>query len=117
MDHYKHPRHHGTLEDADIHVKDHNPMCGDVIEWYGTVADNTFATLRFNGEGCAISQATASLVADHYHDDDFDTIMDVDKDDILDLLGTRLTVSRVKCAMLGIKTLQQGIKDWNNADN
>ncbi len=113
LDHYRNPRNEGSLEDADVHEHDSNPNCGDVIDVYATVEGGVLKEIRFEGEGCAISQAAMSMISQEVKGKQVEEIQDIEKDRVLDLLGIELTPIRLKCALLGIKTLQKGLSEVN----
>ena len=107
LDHYKQPRNWGELEDPDYEFEDNNPLCGDVlkvqlkVDGSGVVED-----LRFSGAGCAISQASASLVSEEIRGMRVDDVVKMDRDAVLELLGIDISATRMKCAMLSLKVLK-----------
>jgi nitrogen fixation NifU-like protein len=110
LDHAKHPRHPGVLDPADVDYEDHNPLCGDRLHLTLRVdANNVVTDLAWDGEGCAISQATASMLGDELIGKTLDEVKQVSKEDIFDLVGIPLSMNRVKCALLSLKVLQIGI--------
>jgi nitrogen fixation protein NifU and related proteins len=111
LDHYEHPHHHGTLTSADISIADQNPSCGDRIYINIKLSpDHTrIEDIAFMGDGCVISQATTSLLMDAVVGMSLEDVERLDRQTVLDLLGVRLTPTRVKCAMLGLKVLQAGL--------
>ena len=114
LDHYENPRHHGELPDADISHEEHNPLCGDRIRIDVAVAeDHTRASdTRFSGDGCIISQAAASMLLEAAEGMTLEEIERLEPQFVLDLIGVPLTANRVKCALLGLKTLKTGVKQW-----
>ena len=116
LDHYKHPRHHGVLEPADISYEDDNPLCGDVIRVDLRVDENNCVVESgFSGQGCAISQASASILMEEIQGKTLDQIKKLSRDDILDMLGIELGPVRLKCAMLALKVLKvgaYGVQEW-----
>ena len=115
LDHYQNPHNTGDLPDAQIHSEDSNPLCGDKIHMDIKVADNVVSDVRFRGKGCAISQASASMLTDEIIGKSLDEIKKIDKQFILDMLGIPLGPSRIKCALLSLKVLKggaYGIKEW-----
>ncbi len=109
IEHYKHPSYRGKLDPHDIFFADSNPLCGDHIEIYlrldpeGRVAD-----ARFDGHGCAISQATADLLMESIIGKSLDEVKRLTRQDILDMLGIELGPVRLKCALLSLKVLKAG---------
>lgn len=116
LDHYKHPRHHGILDPADISYEDDNPLCGDVIRIDLRVDENNCVVESgFSGQGCAISQASASILMEEIQGKTLDQIKKLSRDDILGMLGIELGPVRLKCAMLALKVLKvgaYGVQEW-----
>ena len=115
LDHYQHPHNHGVLSEPDITFEDSNPLCGDKIRVDLKVKDNVVQQARFSGKGCAISQASASMLTDELIGKSLDDIKKIDKDFIFEMLGIPLSVSRVKCALLSLKVVKAGaygINEW-----
>lgn len=109
LDHYRHPRHKGHLEQADISHFDHNPFCGDEITLELKVEDGVVTDAAFDGRGCAISQASASMMTEEIIGKSLDELKSWSKDDILDLLGIEIGPVRLKCALLPLKALKAGV--------
>lgn len=110
LDHYRDPNNKGTIEDADIHFGDTNPSCGDEIEMYAVVdEDDAIVDVTFDGQGCAISQASASMLTEEVTGKTIDEVEAMETEDIKELLGIELSPMRVKCAVLGLKVLEGGI--------
>lgn len=115
LDHYRHPRHKGHLEDPDIQYHDHNPFCGDEIILELKIEDGRVVEAAFDGRGCAISQAAASMMTEEIIGKSLDELRLWSKDDILELLGIEIGPVRLKCALLPLKALKAGvwgIEDW-----
>lgn len=115
LDHYQHPRHHGTLEAPDITYKDANPLCGDELRMDFKIADGRIADVAFSGHGCSISQAAASMLCEHIAGKPLEDVKKVSRDDVLEMLGIELGPVRLKCALLALKTMKAGIyglKNW-----
>ena len=109
LDYYRHPRNHGTIKDADIVVRDSNPVCGDVVEIYIKVDEKKIKDIKFSGHGCAISQASTSMLTEMVDGKNLNEIKNMNKDQILQLLGIDLSPVRLKCALLGLKVLKIGV--------
>lgn len=109
LDHYKHPRHKGHLENPDIHFHDHNPFCGDEITIELKVENGRVIDAAFDGRGCAISQATASMLMEEIVGKSTEELKELDKQYILDLLGIEIGPVRLKCALLALKVLKAGV--------
>ena len=116
LDHYKHPRFKGELDPADISYQDDNPLCGDMIRIDLRVDDNNrVVECAFSGQGCAISQASASMLMEDIQGKSLEEIKEYSRDDILDMLGIELGPVRLKCAMLSLKVLKvgaYGVQEW-----
>lgn len=111
LDHYRHPHNTGRLENADISHRELNTSCGDDVRIYVKL-DNGGAIreIRFDGRGCAISQAAVSMLTDHVQGMAADEIMKLGQSDVTKLLGVPIGPMRSKCATLGLKTLQKGFE-------
>jgi nitrogen fixation NifU-like protein len=118
IDHYKNPHFRGRLDPHDIRFEDDNPLCGDHIEitlrldGEGRVADG-----RFDGRGCAISQASADLLLESVMGRPVEEIKKLTKQDVLDLLGIDLGPVRLKCALLSLKVLKAGVYGLGEASD
>lgn len=109
LDHYKNPHNYGTLEPADISYEDDNPLCGDRVRIDIRLDNhNRVSEVRFSGKGCAISQASASMLTDEIKGKTLEELRHFDKQDLLDLLGIPLSPARLKCALLALKVLKAG---------
>jgi len=106
LDHYKHPRNFGTLDPHDLDWHDHNPLCGDELGVHVRVEDGKVADLRFHGQGCAISQAAASIVSDELIGKTVDELPELSADWLIDLLGIDISPTRRKCALLSLKVMR-----------
>jgi nitrogen fixation protein NifU and related proteins len=114
LDHYENPRHRGTLEQADISHEESNPLCGDKIRVdVKLTEDHTgIAEIAFSGDGCIISQATASMLMEEVAGKSLADVQKLERQDVLDLVGVPLTTARVKCALLGLKVLKAGLYQY-----
>jgi nitrogen fixation protein NifU and related proteins len=109
IDLYENPLNKGTLGDADFSYEEDNPLCGDVIRIDVKLDEhNRITDARWSGQGCAISQASASLLTDDIKGKSLEEIKAYDKDQLLELLGIQLSMTRVKCALLSLKVLKAG---------
>jgi nitrogen fixation NifU-like protein len=110
IDRYKNPHFRGSLDPHDISFEDDNPLCGDHIRIDIRVnGDNHVSEVAFDGHGCAISQATADLLAESIVGKSLDDVKKITKQDVLDMLGIELGPVRLKCALLSLKVLKAGV--------
>lgn len=106
LDHYQHPRNCGILHGADTTTLE-NPSCGDSITLSLKIENNIITEIAFQGKGCAISQASASLLTEYVKEKSLESVDKMSKDDILNLLGVDLSPARLKCALLPLETLKK----------
>lgn len=119
LDHYRYPRNKGHLENPDVAYHDHNPFCGDEITLELKIKEGRVAEAAFDGRGCAISQAAASMMTEEIIGKSLEDLRRWSKDDILDLLGIEIGPVRLKCALLPLKALKAGvwgIDEWPHED-
>lgn len=109
LHHFKHPLHRGTLDGATSTAADSNPLCGDKIEIGVRVEDGKIADAMFSGEGCAISQASASMLLDEVIGKPVEDVEKLENQFVYDMLGVPLTTNRVKCALLGLVVLKKSL--------
>jgi nitrogen fixation NifU-like protein len=110
LDHYKNPRNYGELEDPTFSHVGENPMCGDEIKVDVSLQDDgeTIEYVSFVGDGCAISQASASLLSQELPGMSLDELAEMDRDDVTEMLGIEISPMRIKCAVLAEKVAQDG---------
>lgn len=107
LDHYKNPRNFGELDPHDREWLDHNPLCGDELGVHLVVDDDgTISDLRFHGQGCAISQASASIASEELIGRKIDEIGELSAEWLIDLLGIEISPTRRKCALLSLKVMR-----------
>jgi nitrogen fixation protein NifU and related proteins len=127
LDHYKNPRGHGVIEDADAEAEGLNPLCGDEITIYVSFADDgeTIEDVKFSGRGCAISQAATSMLVEMAKGRKAAELAQLPKDELLDEIGIPLTPIRLKCALLGLGVLKVALhrakgtplpEEWSGLD-
>jgi nitrogen fixation NifU-like protein len=118
IEHYKNPSHRGRLDPHDISFEDSNPLCGDHIVIDLRVDERgTITQARFDGHGCAISQASADLLIDSVIGKSVDEVKAMSKQDILDMLGIELGPVRLKCALLSLKVMKAGVYGLGEASD
>lgn len=107
LEHYKRPRNWGPMDDPDLEAQDNNPLCGDELKVMLKVdEDGTVTDIRFDGHGCAISQASASMASEEIVGKTVEEVIRLDRDFVLELLGIDISATRMKCAMLSLKVLK-----------
>jgi nitrogen fixation protein NifU and related proteins len=128
LDHYKNPRSHGLLEDADARAEGMNPLCGDEVTIslaFGEDGD-TIHDVMFEGRGCAISQAATSMLMEMVKGRSAEEVAAMPKEELLDEVGIPLNPIRLKCALLGLGTLKVALnrakgtplpEEWAGADD
>ncbi len=118
IEHYKNPSYRGRLDPHDYSFADSNPLCGDHIQIDLRVdAAGKVADARFDGHGCAISQASADLLIESIIGKPVDDVKKMTKQDILDMLGIDLGPVRLKCALLSLKVLKAGVYGLGEASD
>ncbi len=120
LDHYSQPRNWGILDPNDIDHEEHNPLCGDRLRLTMRVKDGKIAELGWDGDGCAISRAAASMLGETLVGKTLVEARAITKEDILELLGIELGPVRLKCALLSLKVLKigaYGLAGWNEGEN
>ena len=114
MEHYKYPQNRGHVHDATCETTQKNPMCGDVITMQLKIEGGSIKDIKFDGEMCAVSVASASVLTEEVLGKSLEDAKKVTKDELLDLLGVELTTSRIKCATLPLETLQNMIEGYDS---
>jgi nitrogen fixation NifU-like protein len=120
LDHYRSPRNFGHLDRVDASAEDLNPLCGDTITMELQVDDGKVSDVRFSGKGCAISQASASMLTEEIKGMKLEDVARLSKDVVLENVGIGISPTRMKCAMLGLRVLKSAaigeIAGWPDED-
>ncbi|HEX5504302.1 MAG TPA: iron-sulfur cluster assembly scaffold protein [Thermomicrobiales bacterium] len=109
LDHNREPRHHGRLDRPTISREESNPLCGDVIHMDLLIEDGRLVDARFEGRGCAVSQAAASMLLEEVVGRDIEAVKAFGRDDLFALIGVPLTPARMKCALLSLGVLRDAV--------
>lgn len=112
LGHYHSSPFRGSLEIHDFSSDTSNPSCGDTITFQGKIQSNTLIDIKFTGTGCVISQATASMLSSLCKDKPIEEIRHFDAHVVKSLLGINLGPTRLRCALLSLEALQQGINTY-----
>ena len=115
LEHYRRPHNFGPLDNPTVSKEGANPLCGDRITLQLGVKDGVVDQVAFTGRGCAISQASASLLTDEIKGKPLAEVKAFGADDLLDLLGIDISPARLKCAMLSHDTLRGALSDLDAA--
>lgn len=110
LDHYQHPRNKGVLAGATVSSALHNPSCGDSVSIEAIIADGRVLKLAFQGSGCVISQATASLLTEKLIGKTVSEVQALDAAFVQDLIGMTLGPTRLKCALLPLEAIKQAME-------
>jgi len=109
IDLYKNPLNQGELSEPTVTYRAHNPLCGDDISVDILIEDQTVADIKQRGVGCAISQASISLLSEEIKGKSVQEVMNIVPDDVVDLLGIELGPVRLKCALLGLEAIHEAL--------
>lgn len=116
LDLARYPHNHGTLDPNDASYEDTNPLCGDRVRIDLRIADQAVEDIRFSGRGCAISQASASLLTDMVKGQPLADVDGITNEDILDELGVDISPARIKCALLGLHVLRVAVDEYRRSN-
>lgn len=110
LDHFKNPHNKGIIKNPTAKAEEYNPLCGDKIKIYLKTDKNGVVTqAKFTGEGCAISQASASMLSEKLIGKTFTQIKKIKNKDIYKMLGIKINMGRIKCALLSLVTVKKAI--------
>jgi nitrogen fixation protein NifU and related proteins len=110
LEHYRNPHNKGVLDPHDLHFADSNPTCGDEMSMTIVISDDQIADVAFDGRGCAISQASASILTDELRGMTLEQVREMDPKAVLEALGVPIGPARLKCALLSYKVLQGAVR-------
>jgi nitrogen fixation NifU-like protein len=125
LDHYKNPRGHGVISEPDAQAEGQNPLCGDEVSIAVEFEGDTIADVKFQGRGCAISQAATSMLMDMVKGRTAQEVASMSRDELLEEVGIPLTPVRLKCALLGLGVLKVALhkgkgtplpEEWSGLD-
>jgi len=117
LDYYKHPRNKGKVSNPDIKFRELNPLCGDEIEVTIKLEGNKIKQILFEGKGCAISQAAASMMSEYLEGKKIEDANKFTKDEMLEMLGIPFSPARLRCALLGIRVMKEGVYAYLDRKN
>ena len=106
LDHYSNPHNYEVLEHPHAHAEDINPLCGDRIEIGLQIDDGRITAISFQGKGCVVSQASASILTDMVEGKSIQEVSNLSEDDLLDALGIPISPARSNCAFLSLHVLR-----------
>ncbi|MBI2669160.1 SUF system NifU family Fe-S cluster assembly protein [Candidatus Woesearchaeota archaeon] len=112
IDHYKNPHNKRKMDHCTFSRREFNPLCGDDVIMYVTIRNNFIGDAAFTGTGCAISQASVSLLTDQIKNKSLEEVKKMTRDDVVGMLGIPLSTVRLRCALLSLKALLKGIELW-----
>jgi len=117
LDHYKNPRNFGTIKDADFSYEEGIPSCGDVIRLDLRIRNNKLDDIKFSGTGCAISQASVSILTENVVGKEIKDVISLTDNDMLEALGGQVSPIRFKCALLGLTVLKKALTAKRPTEN
>lgn len=115
LDHYKNPRHKKVSTRCTFQHHEVNPICGDMLTFYVEIANGVIKDISFSGHGCAISQASASMLADYLQGKRIEALRELKVEKIYELLGIKISPGRVKCALLSFATVTKAYENYVGA--
>ncbi len=117
IEHYKYPKLRKKLASPDFAAGHYNPSCGDRVTIEGNVTDGIVTDMGFQGSGCVISQAATSMLTEHCLGKSLAEIQQINKDDIIKMIGMELGPTRLRCALLCLEVLKQGIVEYSTKNH
>ena len=113
LEHWKNSQNWGILSDADFSIEDNNPLCGDNIHLTGKIIKEKINDIKFTGDGCVISKASASILTEYAKDKKISELKNLKQEDYLSLIEISLGITRIKCALMPYYALQKGLRSAN----
>lgn len=114
LDLYKNPHNKGNLKNSTHEFSKNNPLCGDEIKIQFIIQNDKISEIKFDGYGCVISQASASLLTDKIKNLSINKIKKISKEDILEMLRIPISYSRLNCALLPLDTVKGALENAGN---
>lgn len=111
LDHYRNPKNFGKLGNPDATYAEHNPLCGDHYEFQMKFNKDSVSEIKFSGDGCAISMASASMLSDFVKGKNVSDISEISEENLLKLLGINVSPARMKCALLPLEIVKKCVKN------
>ncbi len=112
LDHYQHPRNFGPMPGADVHLQGGHSGCSDTVTIYLKIRDGKIQAVSYEGQGCTISQAAASMLTEHVQGMPIDRASEMDYQFLIDELGEEPVKTRPRCATLGLDTLKAALEEY-----
>jgi nitrogen fixation NifU-like protein len=114
LGHYENPRHHGALENPDVVMRGGNPGCGDLVTMYLKLGpDERIEDMSFEGQGCTISQAAASIVTEKVLGKTLDEVSKLTHELVVDEMGLEVVENRIRCATLALNTVKAAERKYH----
>lgn len=110
LEHYHNPLNCGVIKNPSHQYHNHNPLCGDELTVYLKVDKGVIKKVRYQAQGCALSVSAMSLLSGKVEGKSVESILEMTKDDILEIIGIQVGPVRLKCVLLGLQTLQQALR-------
>lgn len=114
MDHFRNPRNHGNLDSFSFKHREFNPLCGDEIIVEVKLSGNIIEDVAFAGRGCSISQASSSMFTEEIKGKTIDEVKSLDRDYVIGLLNIEISPVRLKCALLALFAVKEGLKEFES---
>ncbi len=112
LDHYRYPRNYGVIPNADIASISVNPSCGDAISLSALIVEGIITKIFFQGQGCVISQSSASMLTVACLNQPLEELEALSKSDIISMIGITLGPTRLRCALLALEALHEGLRQY-----